>query len=273
LFKKYPGLAATREAAIFLAYVHWTAPDFVGEVLNDWKGRSAPLIQQAFGELATLIWLTQPSLNWPNALVEEIMAQSTPYARIGAAYAAVNVWAQTDDKERASKILERIIPMADSHAWSAVVDIFRLVDYIAPEPEWIRLLEAIAGQIPQQSSFESTFIVDLLQTLLPHEAMLVTSIAKALIAKWREELGDMGTRISIVAPELVDIAITLHRLGPETRVVGIELFEDLLEVNAYTASETLEQIDNRFRNAPLAARRRLPRRRRGATKRARRGAT
>src|SRR5437588_336375 len=83
-------------------------------------------------------------------------------------------------------------------------------------------------------------------------------IAKALTSKWRRELGDIGTATSAVAPELVDVAITLHRLGPQTRELGIEIFEDLLDTNAYTASETLSQIDNRFRGRSFPARRRLP---------------
>ena len=70
------------------------------------------------------------------------------------------------------------------------------------------------------------------------------------------------THQSAVAPELVDIAITIHRLGPDTRELGIALFENLLDINSYSARETLEQIDNRFRNSAPRPRRRLPRRNR-----------
>jgi hypothetical protein len=273
LFATYPDLATTREAAIFLAHIHWTVPDFVRAVLSDWKSRSAPLVQQAFGELAALVWLMQPNLSWSNAFVEEILAQATPFSRVGAAYAAVHVWAETNNRKQASHLLERIIPIADGHAWSAVIDLFRLIDDIAPDAESIRILEAIAKQIPFQDSFNSTFVVERLQTLLPHEATLVARIAKALVARWREELGDIRTGTASIAPELVDIAITLHRLGPETRVVGIELFEELLHVNAYTARETLGQIDNRFRDTAVVARRRLPHRNRINSKRVRRRAT
>jgi nucleoside phosphorylase len=270
LFAKYPGLATTREAAMFLAHVHWIVPDFVRHVLSQWKAHEAPLVQQAYGELVTLIRLMQPKLEWPALLVEEIMTQTSTYARTGAAYAAVHVWAETENSEAASSLLQRIIKSADDRTWSAVVDLFRIVDEISPEPAWIKVLEAIAEQIPQRRSVNSTFVVQRLQTLLPHHATLVANIAKALVEKWRKDLADMRTGTASIAPELVDIAITVHRLGPETRDQGTELFESLLDINAYTARETLDQIDNRFRSTAPTSRRRLPRRNRSRPKRVRR---
>lgn len=94
----------------------------------------------------------------------------------------------------------------------------------------------------------------------------MAKIAKRLIETWRDELGDIQTVTAGSASELVDLAITLHRIGDETREIGLELFEQLVEIQAYTAKETLEQIDNRFRSqAPQ--RQRLPRRNRGAKRR------
>jgi hypothetical protein len=238
LFEKYPALVATREAAIFLAHVHWSVPDFARHILTLWKRNDAPLVQQAYGELVTLIRLMQPNLEWPVELVKEIMTGEATFARTGAAYAAVHVWAETENTDAASALLEEIIKIADDRTWSAVIDLFRIVDEITPEPAWTRVLQAIADQIPQRRSVGSTFIVQRLQTLLPHQALLVADIAKALVEKWRAGLSDMRTGTAGVAPELVDIAITLHRLGPETRERGTELFESLLDINAYSARET-----------------------------------
>jgi hypothetical protein len=97
----------------------------------------------------------------------------------------------------------------------------------------------------EAKSFMSTFAIERLQTLLPHQAELVAKIAKSLVEKWSTDLADMRTAHSAIAPELVDIAITLHRLGPATREFGLEIFESLLTISAYTARETLDQIDAR----------------------------
>src|SRR5258705_13884491 len=106
----------------------------------------------------------------------------------------------------------------------------------------------------------STFVVDRLETLLPHEAPLVARVVQGLVDKWREELGDIRTGTAATAPQLVNLAVTLHRLGPTTREVGTRLFEQLLDIDAYTARGTLDEIDNRFRPERAIQRPRLPRR-------------
>jgi nucleoside phosphorylase len=272
LFEKYPGLATTREAAMLLARIHWIVPDFVRSILEQSQGHSSPLVQQAFGELSTLIWLVQPSLDWPAALVEDLMAGKSAEARMGAAYAAVNVWGEIDEKDSASNLLQRLVKSREEPSWLAVWDLFRLVDEITPEPPWTDLLDVIADHIADHGTVPATYVVQSLETLLPHKAQLVAKFAKALVTTWRQELGDIQTGVAAAAPELVNIAITLHRLGPETRELGTSLFEDLLQVTAYTAKETLNQIDNRFESSTRIARPRLPRRRRNAGRRARRAA-
>jgi hypothetical protein len=141
-----------------------------------------------------------------------------------------------------------------------VFDLFRLVDELMPEPHTVTLLEAIADNMDKAPRLNSTFVVDRLGTLLPHEAPLVARIADGLVRKWREELGDIRTGTSATAPQLVDIAVTLHRLGPATREEGTRLFEQLLDIDAYAARATLDEIDNRFRQGRAYSRPRLPRR-------------
>jgi nucleoside phosphorylase len=270
LFKQYPGLIASREAAMFLAHAQWRTPDFVRSVLPLMKSHEAPLVQQTYGELATLIGLVQPKLGWPPALIQEILSDGSSMARTGAAYAAIHVWAETDNNKTAAEILQSLIQTADERTWGAVTDLFRIIDEIEPTATWSKLLRAYADQIPKQRSISSNFIVQRLQTLLPHYADLVADLVQALVDKWQTELADMQTSAASTAPELVDIAITLHRLGPDTRDRGTEIFEDLLNVNAYSARQTLDQIDNRFPAAAPRPRRRLPRRNRNPRRQARR---
>lgn len=181
-------------------------------------------------------------------------------ARIGASYAAVNLWQEHKWRATASDVIQAIMPQTDECTWSAIFDLFRVADEITPEPEWIALLKIMAEHSSTTRRVDSTFVVDRLQTLLPHQAQLVARIAKRLVANWRSELGDLRTGTAMVSRDLVDMAITLHRLGPDTREVGTSLFEDLRFISAYTAQETLHEIDNRFKSVPLPARRRLPRR-------------
>jgi hypothetical protein len=269
LFRRYPRLLDTHSAAFVLAYLHWQIPETVQDLLLRWKYDERARLQQTYGELVTLIALLQPKLEWPQSLLNEIVESGEMgWARVGAAYTAVNVWNDQKKRPAASALIKAIVPKADEPTWVAIFDLFRLVDEITPEEEWVSLLEVISEHIERAKNIESSFIVERLQSLLPHQALLVAKIARGLVETWGGKLGDFTTSTAANVPELVDLAITLHRLGPETREVGTSLFEDLLVVSSNTARETLDQIDNRFRNAAPRARRRLPRRARRSPKRA-----
>jgi len=135
------------------------------------------------------------------------------------------------------------------------------VDEITPEPAWIALLKAITCLKPRR--------------LTQHPSSTASRrcfpIKRCSLPRWRSASSRSGAKTSATLrpefralhPELVDLAITLHRLGDEAREVGLELFGQLVKIQAYTARETLEQIDNRFRSR-VPKRQRLRRRSRRA---------
>jgi hypothetical protein len=99
--------------------------------------------------------------------------------------------------------------------------------------------------------------------------VLVATLALRLADKWQAELGDVRTATAIATSHLVDLAITLHRLGPDTREIGTTLSEQLIATNAYEALQMLEEIDNRFRaSAHRPGRPRLSRRSQRGSRRA-----
>jgi 5-methylcytosine-specific restriction endonuclease McrA len=273
VFKRYPALLRTTDLAILFAYLHWRHAGLVRSYLEKWAASGDEYFEQLAGELTPLIAFLQPELFWTKPLLEQVVfGPGTDSTRLGAINAAVNLFPDLEYRERASELLVRVIPHISGVAWNNLFDVFRLVDEITPDPSWVALLTAIEANLDGAPKINATFVVDRLQTLLPHHAMLVATIARRLIETWRDELGDIQTGIAGSASELVDLAITLHRIGDDTREIGLELFEQLVEIQAYTAKETLEQIDNRFRNqAPQ--RQRLPRRNRTARRRAARRAT
>jgi nucleoside phosphorylase len=131
------------------------------------------------------------------------------------------------------------------------------------------LLRALASPGTDVSAAPSSFVIERLQALLPHDAELIAAIAGKLVDAWRRELGDLRTGTAATAPQLTDLALTLHRLGGTSRQSGVALFEAMIEIDAYGARETLAEIDGRFGSAQAVARQRLPRqRRRGSRRRA-----
>lgn len=261
LLERYPAAAESHEAAMLVGRTYRVLPNLAQQSVKLWSQNAADIPQQMAGELATLIWLICPEYEWVDPVIAEILSSGSQPALTGAAYAAIHVLAENENTGRAAHLIKQIIQAGGNEAWDAIIDIFRLIDDVPPEPAWVDVLDAIAAEIPYRPQFRSSFVAQALQSLLPHQASLVARFTTALVSKWSDDLADLRTGTASIAPELVDIAITLHRLGSETRLYGLEIFEKLLALNAYTARETLNQIDNRF-SAVAPQRIRLPRRKR-----------
>jgi hypothetical protein len=137
---------------------------------------------------------------------------------------------------------------------------------LSPDAETAALLATIADRLTSDVRVDATFVVERIASLLPHQALLVARLSERLVEHWRDDLGNIHTSTAFDAADLVNLAVTLHRLGPETRDVGTTLFELLIEIESYAAMETLEEIDNRFRTRPAPSRRRLPRRQRQSSR-------
>jgi hypothetical protein len=142
------------------------------------------------------------------------------------------------------------------------MDIFRVTDELTPDASTVELLRALTDAGTDMSAAPSHFVVERLQALLPFEPELIATIGEKLVAAWRGELGDIRTSASLAAPQLTDLALTLHRLGGASRQSGISIFEAMIEIDAYGARATLAEIDGRFGPHQAATRQRLARRRR-----------
>lgn len=261
LFAKYPELTQTREAVHLLAHAHWWAPDLVRNVIDNWTQSDKQWLRQAYGELVALIAIVQPNLEWAVESLNRILTSPVNVdARVGAAFSAANLWNVPGRRNASAQLLSAVIPLADKRVWTAVLDVFRIVDELTPDEATVDFLRILSDHINSAGRISSTFVADRLETLLPHEALIVAKIALGLVSNWSADLGNFSAAASLAAPQLVDLAITLHRLGPDTREAGTSLFEELLVIDAYTARQTLDEIDNRFTAQSRPTRARLPRR-------------
>jgi hypothetical protein len=211
--------------------------------------------------------ILHPEREWAKSALSEVERSDDADAKAGAATTAVNLWPDQTHRATAAALLVRLIPSASDAEWKAIFDLFRIVDELLPDESTALLLEAIADNAAAAPTVGATFIVERLQSLLPHEAPLVARLATILVEKWHVDLADIRTGTAAHASELVDLAITLHRLGPATREEGTHLFEMLLDIDAYEARSTLDQIDSRFRPTAQVRRPRLQRRRREGRRR------
>ena len=260
LFTRFPKILATQEAVMFLGYAQRWDDKLVFDLITDWPKSNQAFLQRAYGELVGLVAMAKEKNNWSRALAE-IMASGTDDMKIGLAYAAVNIWPDEELRQRAGETLVTLLKGASKELVAAAMDVFRVTEELTTDAPTVELLRALAEADTDMSAAPSHFVVERLQGLLPLEPELVATIAEKLVTSWRAELGDIRTGTVIAAPQLTDLALTLHRLGGTSRQAGIAIFEAMIEIDAYGARETLAEIDGRFGPHQAVVRQRLARRR------------
>ena len=270
ILSEIPDLIESKEAAYLLANAYSWSPNFPNSQLDRWRDSGSRTVRQAYGEIVAVASLMRPDLVWAQTRLQDLIENhELADARAGAALTAANLWSDAHRRSSANGLLTRLLHDANAGVWVSAFEVFRLVDELRPDAATVTLLTIIAERINDAPRLDATFVVERLATLLPHHASLVGRVAEGLITVWKKELGDIRTRTAIAAPQLVDLAVTLHRLGSETREIGTRLFEQLIEIDAWEARQTLDQIDNRFQvKAPR--RPRLARRNRASHRKERR---
>lgn len=251
-----PELVSTGPATLAIAGAafRW-APELADAELDRWRDAEGRVPRQAYGEVVALAATGIPKLEWAEARLAEIVRDPVLVdARAGAALTVVNRWSDGRSRIGMASVLLDLLASEEEGIWRAVFDLFRVVDRLAPDKETVELLDAMCGRIHTTPGMDVSFLAERLGTLLPHEASLVGRLALGLVESQPDVTG-------LAAANLVDLAVTLHRLGGETRTAGTELFESLLDRGVREARTTLEEVDRR-REATRPRRPRARRRRR-----------
>ncbi|MCG7363525.1 alpha/beta fold hydrolase [Roseomonas sp. ACRSG] len=248
-----PGVVGNKAFARLLATPPEQYHGLVERHLDAWRDSDQAAAVQAYGEIVALSALRYPEREDSRRRLDEIVVDGgTSAAQVGAALSAAHLLAEQPDRQiGAARTLAALLALPNPAVWPAAFEFFRLIDELTPDEGTIAFLRAISDGVGQSGTINPTFVVERLATMLPHEAGLVGKIALALAAKWKEELTDIRTAMATATSPLVDLAVTLHRLGPDTRDVGLELFEHLIDIDAYEARQALDEIDGRFRGTAL----------------------
>lgn len=239
-----PGIVATASATSLItgAALRWN-PDLANEELPRWRDAEDTAARQAYGEVVALAVTAKHKVDWAEKRLAEIVENtSLSEARAGAVLTAVNRWQDGSGTERKLEIIVTLLSQGETGVWKAVFDLFRLVDRLLPDPETVQLLKEISGRIGDAPVVDISFLLEKLGTLLPHHAQLVAELAMGL-ARRQTQIGGLA------GANLVDLAITLHRLGGETQRAGTDLLEILLSKEVIEAVTTLREIDKNRGNS------------------------
>lgn len=267
LLSEVDGIVGSKPFAQFLSSTQKVDHELVERHLDKWRNTPTRAARQAYGEIVGLDALLRPEHAASARRLEDIVADvALDAAQVGVSLSAAHVFAQEPDRRvEAANLLARLLDLANPGVWNATFELFRLTKELVADDATTTLLRAIVEGLPRSPRLNPSFVVDRLATLLPHQAQLVGELALGLVAKWNAELSDIRTPTAMTTAALVDLALTIHRLGPETREIGLILFEQLIDIDGYEAREVLDEIDNRFRPAASRARQRVRRRSQVAT--------
>jgi hypothetical protein len=253
LFRKYPQLLEDDAGPLFIAANQsWLDAEFIHSCLRAWEYGSWGEGPQAAAEVCMYRYALAPDdLNCERTIERILTGQSIdpsilPSMRLGMAFSFGELWNHPTTRNRTNPILIRFMPLAEGRSAEALVDIFRVCDSLPADHSTCDVLDALVACPTPLREAGGGFLVDRLKDLIAdgNEPERVYSVASAIIRTPREP-GVFHHRLSHAADGLVEIALTLQRFA-ETRSNGVELFEDLMDLEVHSVSTTLSELDRRI---------------------------
>lgn len=206
---------------------------------------------QAAGEFAGLRALLCPQDNLVADLIEKELSAGdrgeTSDFLYGVASTMAAVWKDPDCRNLATAWIERLAAASDRKMAGALSPLFRVAQGKPWDGETERVLRACVDRPPLLTA-DSHFLPELLKETLRDglDQVLVGRIAIGIIRGAGAEVNSPGSARVSSASDLFEIATALQRID-DARMIGTELFEDLLAAEIYGIGDQLGRFDrNRF---------------------------
>ena len=250
LVSHYPDVLHTIAGVRLVATVlDWLPDKLLDRIVDRWISRGWENGPQAAGEVATLKLCRNPDDHKAAERVERFLTDGAyePTAAaglvLGIAHTLAVAWHEPALRALTTPLIVRLVPTADGSVVEALQAIFSGSDTLPADDHTRSLLEALLDH-PSILVGYGRSLVDGMKGLLRDgwNPKLVYKVTKTVVGNASSALNDFRTSLPGIAGDLADIALTLHRL-PETRTDGLELFERLMELDAYQLDERLRMID------------------------------
>jgi len=257
LHQTYPQITGRRDFGIVIAgAVHWLDDDSLNEWMEKIYLTSSETSHQLFGEILGFRLVRGCNDTWCQRQYRELQKTVNTEALIGLSYSLRQLWEYHEFRPNCSKYFTELLEFKNDEIDEILMRIFHQEKNVDLSPEFKSVLDAFIDNRTFERS-KTRFISRTLASLTAHLPDKIYQVSQQIIKGAGQELGDLSTSIAADAPELVTIAITLHNLGTVYQKRGLDLFEQLLEANAYKAMDALYEVDSR----PLfQEQKRLPRR-------------
>lgn len=248
LAARYPEVRDSQAGALLVARHHgWLPEDSLDRLLDRWIAGDWRQGPQAAGEVAALRLCHRPDDPAAFQRLEGWLSRQTGEAayrlRLGIAHTMAEAWRHSELRVLATDWLLRLLPQAGDAVADAIGRIF--LHHPFPTDDSTRqLLSAIRQQPRVLAGAWSHAALDRLKESLGSgwQPDLIHALASSLIQQAGTAVADIRTRWAGDADDLIDIALTLHRIT-ETRALGLDLFETLLEMQAFGVGDRLRDLD------------------------------
>jgi hypothetical protein len=228
----------------------WLPEAVVEFCLKQWQHSQWELGPQAAAEVASTMYVLNYEHDCCRRLVSQVLACETENLtamRLGLAYIAAGYWRHSVATRAATRILLELLPHAEGDIAQAWLSLFRRLERMPQGEFTIQLIDGIIAHPEIMNCGHTGYLVERLQELLgdDYEPTRIAAVVVKLLALPGEKVGRFKNGVVASSGDLVDMALTLQRIQ-ETRVIGLEIFEELMERNAYEIPEVLKDLDRRI---------------------------
>lgn len=245
LFERFPEVRDSPEGVRLIVWCSgWISPRVVEQWMFAVRESDWSLAAHAFGEVAAVIGTAETAPEWALRTLEAALSDAgDAEIRRGVTRVAPRIWNDMSRRERATQIIVRACELASSEeTYNDVMSVFDVADEFIVDHHTTQVLDAMLSH-PAVLSGRTVHFADRLSVLLSTVPKTVCALASAFVAE-RIRPGDVSGDLFSTGPKLVDISLTLQRLGDaEIRAKGLDLFEQLLEAEAYGARDVLTELD------------------------------
>ncbi len=199
--------------------------------------------RQFAGELAFLAYAFHPTPAHRRMLRSTSGPDGLDYLR-GLAFAAVHCFRYPGTHKESRAIVAQALAARRDSVVRAGMGFIRKLDFAVLDPEERELVRKFLGLGIKRSQFHLPDLVKGLAAGCAHEPGLADLLCTRLLETAERDPQDFRRSLSRCQQDLVNIALTLHRL-PAFRDRGLVLFEWMLRLNLRELQDALKRLDQR----------------------------
>jgi hypothetical protein len=267
LFDTYPDVLLSPAGAFLIATsVRWVDSAISEAWMQQLANAQREDLSQMYGELLGLRATVLPDDAWARAEITKRLAATDAGSSVdervtlGLIYAASNLWSDTAQRDHLVKILVFGMDALDVTIARAAMDWFRLLPGLSWDSQTRAVVDAFSKGRALTTASDRSYALDRIGDIINDAPVMVYQICDRIIEASKSDLGNIATSAALESESLLSLSLTLQRQSEPWRTKGLDLFERLLQLNAYRVREVLVDIDRRPGAAVGAAK--LRRRRR-----------